>query len=296
MRMRGARRTHWSPVTRLRRRLAGLDREHADLRDRLTLLEAAVTGSEQHREAVAVMAELLRPRPSGHRFRRIGRPGDGGYVVADLGPPALVVSVGVGDECSADDELAAQGAAVWQFDHTVPSSPTTQPGVTFVPTGVCGTDARPSCAPLATLIATVDGWRDPAWLLMDVEGAEWDVLEDPAAGWDRFVQVTIELHGLAQVAASPAWSRGARALGAITRDHVPVAWHANDCSPTRVVGGRWVPEVLEISLVRRDRWCPGEGLPPASLFHPNDPQRLEQGPAPFARVTSPAGQLAPSWV
>lgn len=235
----------------------------------------------------------MEPVASAHLFTRIGDAHDGGYVVvADIAIPDCAISIGVGHECSADDALAAGGTNVWQFDHTVEASPSIRENVTFYRLGLGirrGSNVRP-LADLLDLVSPEDD--DSAWLLLDAEGVEWDLLSDLKAPLERFDQIVIEFH-LLSLSADPRVARVFReGLAHLRETHMPVAWHINNFSPVHVIAGRVVPDVIEVTFVSRKVFKPGSGRPDKGLFSPNNPWGPKQFPDPFTPVgLSPLGVL-----
>jgi hypothetical protein len=236
----------------------------------------------QNRDLVDHAARSLHARRSAHRFARICGAGDGGYVVAvDLPSCSTVLSIGVGDNDRADVELTNQGAKVFQFDHTIARSPSAaEPGIKFHSVGLGSTADAP---PLITLDAMFEHFVGPVepdgcWLTLDAEGAEWAALAERPPAIDRFAQVVVELHGLIgrMMSTDPdLQAETFAAVDALTRNHVPIAVHANNCCPMVRLFGTPVPEVLEVTLVRRDLFRPGDSSPSPDLFEPNLPDRAD---------------------
>ena len=257
------------------------------LEEKLRLLESFLHLRDfEHRRLVRELGDYLRPVPSGHRYERIGSSGDGGYVVpCDLPLPKSVISVGVGRECSADDDLAARGVDVWQFDHTVESSPSKLPNVRFVCRGLGGPDADGNLLPLKELVRLAGGPLDNTWLMLDAEGAEWDALGDESAPIALFQVISIEFHMLGAAAVPELLAVMLRGVRRVAESHVPVAWSANNFAPFYSFAGVWVPDVLEVTFVRKSVFQPGTKAVPSDLHRRNN----EQGPfppTPFSRVES----------
>jgi hypothetical protein len=208
-------------------------------------------------------------------------------VAEDLGVPTIAISIGVGNECSVDEGLAQRGVKVFQFDHTVERSPSTHPNISFHRRGL-GTGSEGETVSLATLVDLTGAPDDaPAWLLLDAEGVEWDLLTSEASSLRRFDQLLIEFH-LLSLLGDPACARTMlAALERLGNDFVPVSWHPNNFSPVHVIGGFAVPDVLEVGFVRKDLFRPGPDLPDPGLFLPNDPLRPEH-PEPFVRHSASA--------
>jgi hypothetical protein len=246
---------------------------------RLGRLESSVfAAAEEH---VVRVAELLTPHPSSHRFERIGDARDGGYVIAtDFGLPETAVSIGVGHECSADEALANRGTRVFQFDHTVESSPSSNPNITFLRRGLGGSSDE-STAPLQRLIEAAGITRDQScWLLIDAEGAEWDLLNDETAPLVMFDQIVMEIHLLSLLGDPRTAAVIIAGLETLRRDFTPIAWHPNNFGPIHVIGRRMVPDVIEATFIRTDRFLAGDHCPDPGLFLPNDQNRPEH-PEPF---------------
>jgi hypothetical protein len=231
------------------------------------------------------VAELLRPVRSSHLFSRVGALRDGGYLIAsDRGVPDFVISIGVGTECSADEELAHLGSRVFQFDHTVSHSPARHPNITFIKRGLGpeAIDAGSQTLSLDQLIHITGTPADQtAWLMMDAEGAEWDLLGRRCESLLRFEQVAIEFHCLSMLSNGRIAEIMLQALEKLRTSFVPVAWHPNNFAPVHVIGNRWVPDVLEVTLVRSDCFLSGSEPPGSDLFLPNDSLRPEH-PEPFS--------------
>lgn len=258
---------------------------------RLARIEQLLFGVVSH--DVEELGSLLEPVSSAHSFKRIGGANDGGYVVvADIAIPDCAISIGVGNECSADDALAAGGTTVWQFDHTVEASPSSRENVTFRRLGL-GIRRSSDVRPLADLLDLVSlEENESVWLLLDAEGVEWDLLGDLEAPLGRFAQIVIEFH-LLSLAADPRVAHVFReGLARLRETHMPVAWHINNFAPVHAIGGKVVPDVIEVTFVSREVFKPGSRMPDKDLFAPNNPWGPKQLPAPFTPVgLSPLGVL-----
>jgi hypothetical protein len=229
---------------------------------------------------VTQAAEFLQVSTTGHGFVRIGAQHDGGYVIAgDLHHP-WCLSLGVGAENSADVALAASGTVVYEFDHTVARPPILHKNIYFERVGL-GESSDGTLLPLEKLVEKCGSTADDGLLMIDIEGAEWEMLshQDPNGGnrtIDRFSQICIELHDLDRLAMSDG-ADFVRALGFLVHNHVPVVVHENNYAPVLNSSGRTLPTVVEVTLIRSDCLIPGDQLPPASLTHPNDPLRSDSG-------------------
>jgi hypothetical protein len=258
----------FSRVTSSPRKLASLQEQLALLEMRLSRVENSLDIDDDLDSRISWLNELLTPATSDHTFARIGPQADGGYVLAvDVHTPEAVVSIGVGDDTGADNDLADMGVPVFQFDHTVKGPPrsSSRRGIVFERTGLGGAGAEPPLATLETLSARTGAIGD-LWLMLDAEGAEWAMLGDPDTDLRRYTQISIELHGLLYALSERNFGAFRAALETLFVNHVLVSRHDNTIAPILCIGGRTVPDVTELTLVRKDAFSPGTSLPPEELF------------------------------
>jgi hypothetical protein len=218
---------------------------------------------------------LLIPRDlTSHNKRRFGGNDDGGYVMVDcFRPEQVILSLGVGPDVSFDLQLAEQGHRIVMFDHTVDALPTEHPNFTWHRIGVAA-QTQPdgilrSLDDLADMLPNTGA--DPI-LKMDVEGAEWDALNGATpATLRRFAQISIELHNLLQLDQPAFREKVTAALEKLMADFVLIHVHGNDCDIQGHVGGFVLPNVLEISLIRRDlvQTVPSQTWYPTNLDRSN---------------------------
>jgi len=115
------------------------------------------------------------------------------------------------------------------------------------------------------------GRQDDSDLLlqMDIEGGEYDVLADtPRDVLRQFRILVIEFHSLHLLFAE-AWRCHMRSLvDALTRDFHVVHIHPNNYAPVFAAHGLEIPDVMEITFLRKDR---SQNTGPAGRFpHPLD--------------------------
>lgn len=259
--------------------LAHLD---AHLSDHLTReLSLHLSGEARHgRDVNSVtlqsrMVELgryLRPRSAvGHAKRRVGREGDGGYVMLDdLQRAGAAISFGVGQEVTWDLELADLGLEVHQFDHTIDAPPAEHPRVQFHRRKVVPV-AEDSGVSLAQAVALAG----PECLVkMDIEGDEWPVIAAASeADLGMAAQLVCEFHDFHR-AHDDSWY--ACAMACLTKlnavfDLVHV--HANNYGRLLCAGNVPFPEILEVTFVNKRIYptCETSELFPTRLDAPNRP-------------------------
>lgn len=238
------------------------------LQHRVSMLELASVEGPRF-DGVFAVFDLLKPSDSQHDFARIGGLHDGGYLVpTDIPSPAKVLSIGVGQDDSADLALAELGAQIYQFDHTITASPSgSHPNLHFEPLGL-GYGKKSSILPLSQLISIAGR---PTWLMLDAEGAEWEAFYKEPESLEVFQVVCVEIHGLLWLLDSERRNHMAEALTNLTARHTPVVTLANNYAATSFLGGRFLPDVVEVTLIRNDLFRSGAEGVPDNLISPNNP-------------------------
>lgn len=198
----------------------------------------------------------LRPKDvMGQSYVRMGRDGDGGYVMVDRGlDNAVVYSLGVGDDVSWDQAMANAGCHIYQYDHTVDRLPTEHPNFHWSKIGIA---AEPgSNGPFRTLdeLIGLNGHegRNDLVLKVDIEGAEWPMfahMQDTTLR--QFSQIVGEFHNLPRILDLKYSETVSRALAKINEHFQLVHIHANNYGSLTVIGGVIVYNDLELTFVRK---------------------------------------------
>lgn len=234
---------------------------YADLRSRVTQMEGAMIDFDRppRTEADARCAEaaqLLRPYATAAALTRVGDAGDGGYVMVEEIAAEAAISIGIGSNVSWDLDVAGHGLPVAMFDPTIPAAPASVPGGRFHRVGL-GTAQQATTSglalePLARLLELAEAPTTGDLILkIDIEGAEWDALAD-VGDFSRYPQIVFELHDLSRLADAGSAANVLHLLRAIHATHLPVHIHANNEAGLAAFGAYWLPEVLEVSYLRRD--------------------------------------------
>jgi hypothetical protein len=208
----------------------------------------------------------------GCEFFRVGGGRDGGYVMArlfDSGNTAAAYSFGIANDASWDDGIASMGIPVLMFDHTItaaPACPSARASVRFFRIGISASSEDPMLLPMrAILELNGHGDRRDLLLKMDVEGAEWEVLEAmEVADLGRFSQIVVELHGLSPFESKDRHAMMLGVLSKLHRTHQCVHVHANSWVPQTWIRDLVLPACLEATFVRRD--CGREFVPCTRYF------------------------------
>jgi hypothetical protein len=215
-----------------------------------------VRARPEYRRCAETVA-LLAPRLiEGMSLVRVGGANDGGYVMLDsIAPPtvAAAYSFGVGSDVSWDAAIAARGVDVYLYDHTVTTPPALPPRCRFTQIGISGAHRDPRMRTLAECISlNGHAGRNDLLLKMDVEGAEWEVLEHATPETlGQFHQIVIELHELGLALDAGRHDSIMATLRKLSHSHQPVHVHANCMHVPIWIGDIVLPPVLEVTYVRR---------------------------------------------
>jgi hypothetical protein len=234
---------------------------YGDLRSRVTQMEGGMIDftREPRTDAdgrCAEAARLLRPYQTDTTLVRVGDRGDGGYVMAEDLSAVAAISIVIGENASWDIDIAGRGLPVAMFDPTIPGPPSFVTNSTFHRVGL-GTSEQAVATGLALepLPRLLELARVPAIgdliLKIDVEGAEWDALAD-VNDFSRYPQIVLEIHELARLGEASSAASVLHLLRALHATHLPIHLHANNEAGLAGFGAYWLPDVVEVSYMRRD--------------------------------------------
>lgn len=113
-------------------------------------------------------------------------------------------------------------------------------------------------------------------LKIDIEGSEWDFFENISEkDINKFKQIILEAHWMIETEYVKSPNFRIDLIEKINKTHQIVALHPNNYSKTINVSGLTVPQVLEITFLRKLDHKFIEGHPPSNLFYPNNPNKRD---------------------
>ena len=226
---------------------------------------------------------FFKPKPIPVDLVRVGGSRDGAYLVPeDLNGIEACFSPGVANYKTFEDELAnvyAIKSHMIDFSARIEDfeSPLIDGMQTFSPVWLREQTSLDSVS-LGDWISKTEPAATGDFLLqMDIEGGEYEVIESsPPELLDRFRILVIEFHDVR----SELDSRGGeaaifRVIERLSPSFVVAHVHPNNCCGVkRLMGGRaLIPEVMEVTLLRKDRFAERKALenpPNPRIPHPLD--------------------------
>lgn len=216
----------------------------------------------------------LAPVETGIELIRLGGEGDGGYLVPDdLDGLSACFSPGVDVTAGFEEAMVARGVRCHLIDASVSAAPVSHPLIEFEPKFLGASNEGQTITLDAWVAAKAPGNSDDLILQMGIEGHEWAVLLNASeAVLSRFRVIVIELHGLSHSFDYLLHMLMDSALGRLGQLFHVVHVHPNNATEMLRHGDLVIPDLLEVTLLRRDR---AQALGPARRFpHPLDRPNL----------------------
>lgn len=229
------------------------------------------------------LKKLLHVMPVKDReFTRIGRLNDGGYaMVNDFSDDMIAYSFGISDDMSWDIQInEMSGMKVNMFDHTIPCAPGFHKGCCFHRLGIGPVDDEINNLLSLETIVSGDGMRESHGKLimkMDIEDAEWDVLDSVPEGILRcFRQMVFEFHGMTEEDKERSEKR-LRVLRKLNRTHQVVWVHGNNFTHALGDDEMTIPYAIEVLYLNREcyEFSSKKANLPLSIDMPNMPGRKD---------------------
>ena len=184
-------------------------------------------------------------------WKRFGYSGDGGYLLRDdISESDICISLGIGDNYSFDKDIAKHCSQVLMFDHTITPPKPISSNMIFEKIGIASEESK-GFTTIEKIIANLPE-RSDLILKIDVEGAEWEVLESlTLETLSRFRQIAAEFHNLHSIHDSNQFDQIVNSLSKISQTHLLVNFHVNNWASYQLVAGVPFPDVVEVTYVRR---------------------------------------------
>ena len=184
-------------------------------------------------------------------WKRFGSEGDGGYLLSDdISESDICISLGIGDNYSFDLELAKYCKQVLMFDHTITPPELLSPNMVFEKVGISTVESE-DFTTIEKIVSNLPTESDLI-LKIDVEGAEWEVLESlTLETLGRFRQIAAEFHNLHAIDNTKHFEKIVASLSKLSQTHFLSNFHINNWASYQLVAGVPLPDVVEVTYIRR---------------------------------------------
>lgn len=201
--------------------------------------------------------QLIWPKASPAPLVRIGGNGDGGYLVPDdLDDIAACFSPGVAESADFELALADKGIRSFMADYSVDGAPLKNDLFDFEKLYLATHNEIGKFVRLDDWISRKKQTKGDLVLQMDIEGNEWPILADLSAETlSRFRIIVLELHGMDNLMTNPLGIEIFNSVFRKLNDQFSVVHlHPNNCCGELHYQGVRIPRVLEVTLIRNDRY------------------------------------------
>ena len=196
---------------------------------------------------------------------RYGSSNDGGYYLASpLNSSDLLISVGLGDNISFEQDIIKYVKGIVALDHTI--DPLSISGsFEHLLLGLAGAEIDG----FTTLTNIIAKHSATDYLLkIDIEGDEWDALDKTDLNvLKKFRQIVVEYHGFARPINLIKSAQMLRVLEKMLGEHFVIFTHANNYGDFLFFGDLEVPDIIEVTYLRKgEKFVPSES---AEQLKPN---------------------------
>jgi Methyltransferase FkbM domain len=224
----------------------------------------------------------LRVLNCGVELIRLGRAGDGGYLVPDdLSGIGYCFSPGVGPSSEFEEQLADRNIRSFLADYSVDSPPIDRPEFIFDKKYLGVVDADPYITLATWKDKYLRGHEGDLLLQMDIEGAEYEViLSAPIELLNQFRILVIEFHSLHKLFDPFAFGLIAASFRKLLQSFYVVHIHPNNSCEVARRGRIEIPSMMEFTFINKKRVS---RTSPQTLF----PHRLDCDNFPLKTMVLP---------
>ncbi|MCH9664693.1 MAG: FkbM family methyltransferase [Gammaproteobacteria bacterium] len=221
----------------------------------------------QYEQRLQEVIGFLKPIITEHKLFRAGNQNkDGGYLIPDdLEGIGACFSPGVANTASFEEDMIKRGIRCYLADGTVKRSPISNKLINFTKKNLGNKDisypqrlfsSKPSQMRLDTWINNYS-YNEDLLLQMDIEGYEYEVFDSISDdALNKFRIIVAEFHDIGNLLTYYKYSEGDiihRVFKKLAENFSVVHIHPNNANPSHLWGKYEVPNLLEITFLRKDR-------------------------------------------
>ena len=189
-------------------------------------------------------------------LKRFGPNSDGGYVGLDLLDSPNILSAGVGKNIDFEIFFAARGSKVHIYDPTVKTTPKQNPNIVHYKSALEGRPSghfKKSMELDNAYLTMLDLLGHVDYLKLDIEGSEWNLLEQGYRVIPKFTQIFVEFHNCHRLLENEFRDRAKKVMNALFQSHVPISVHSNNWKEVCNFGMSFIPDTFEVTFLRKDQ-------------------------------------------
>lgn len=239
-----------------------------------------ISRTSTERELLEMIVSKFKAIDGGITLIRIGGDYDGGYLVPDdLEGIKYCFSPGVSNIATFERDCLNRGIISFMADYSVDQPPLKLPGCQFLKKFV-GAYNNEKTITLEKWISESlpPGHKEDLMMQMDIEGAEFEtLLATPHSILEKFRIIIVEFHHFNHLDNKSHYNLVNATIEKIRERFEPVHLHANNHETVTNVNGVLMPNVIEVTFLRKDRVKDKKRLRalPHVLDLPNNPQRAD---------------------
>jgi len=215
------------------------------------ILISQVTSEREVKEFLSKVA----PYATDKTLIRVGGDEDGGYLIPnDLQGVDYCFSPGVGKTAKFENDLASRGIRSFLADYSVEGPPVQSDMFRFDKKFLGVTNEEMFMTLQVWIEKSLPNSSQDLILQMDIEGNEYEVILDtPKTVWERFRIVVVEFHGLQNIFNQYGIKFISYCFCKLLSSFDIVHIHPNNILPPAKRSGCEIPNVMEITFLRKDR-------------------------------------------
>jgi len=236
-----------------------------------------ISRTTTERDLLEQIVFKFKPIDGGVTLIRMGGDYDGGYLVPnDLDGIKYCFSPGVSNIATFELDCLNRGILSFLADYSVDNPPLKLPGCQFLKkfVGAYNNDKTITLEKWITE-SLPRNYNEDLMMQMDIEGAEYEtLLATPDSILGKFRIILVEFHNFHQLDNKPYYNLVNATIEKLRERFEPVHLHANNYEKVANVHGVLMPNVVEITFLRKDRVRGNKRMRPLphALDLPNNPE------------------------
>ncbi len=214
---------------------------------------ATLENYQEAERSIQTLTSLLAPVNIAG-LTRIGATRDVGYVGSLESAPQFLISGGAGKNIDFEVELALLGTEILLFDPTVNKLPKNHSRITHIPLALCSNNSQQFDKGMNLSAALELGKHDHKskfWLKLDIEGSEYELLDEKLEILDSFEQVFIEFHDLYKILGKDFRDRFLRIISHLHSNFYLVSINSNNWQDIFNAGYAFTPVTFEVTFLKK---------------------------------------------